>query len=72
MRKLLTRNAVCVCLGEEVGVGFERTESERESNPATSGRRVTTAWHMQVGAEHRVVSRNPEMKTPNRERLGVE
>ncbi|GAP66864.1 hypothetical protein MBSD_n2179 [Mizugakiibacter sediminis] len=31
-----------------------------------AGGRRTTAWHMQICAEPRVVSRNPEMKTPNR------
>ncbi|HMO48882.1 MAG TPA: hypothetical protein PKB14_23020 [Rubrivivax sp.] len=36
-----------------------------ESNRATSVRRAATAWHMQIGAEPRVVSRNPETKTPN-------
>ena len=65
-RKSLTRNAFCVCRGEEVGAGFERTESARESNAPTSGRRVIAAWHMQIGAEPCVVSWNPEMKTPNR------
>ena len=46
--------------------GFERTESGSESNRATSRCRAATAWHMQIGAAPRVVSRNPEMKTPNR------
>lgn len=27
---------------------------------------AATSWHMQIGAELCVVSRNPEMKTPNR------
>jgi len=46
--------------------GLERTESRRESNRATSGRRSVTVWHMRIGAAPCVVSRNPEMKTPNR------
>jgi hypothetical protein len=40
MRKSLTRNAVCVRFRREVGAGFERTESRRESNLATSGGRA--------------------------------
>lgn len=58
--------AFCVCSGEEVSEGFERTESKRESNQATSARRAAMAWHMQICAEPRVASRNPETKTPNR------
>ncbi len=68
----LTHKAVCVRYGEEVGAGFERTESERESNRAVPGPHGTAAWHTQIGPQTRVVWRNPETKTPNRRRLGVE
>lgn len=61
-----------MCSGEEVGASFERTESQRQSNRATSGRRAATAWHRQIGAEPRVVSGKPELRTPNREWLGAE
>jgi hypothetical protein len=57
---------MCVRCGEEVGAGFERTECEGESNPATFGRPATGGWHRQIGAEPRAVSGNPETKTPNR------
>ncbi len=59
-RKSRPRKDACVRSGEEVGAGFERTESRRESNRATSGRRAATAWHMQIGAEPRVVSRDAD------------
>ena len=61
-----------MCSREEVGAGFERRESKRESNRATSGAYATLPWRTQIGAEPRVVLRNPEMKKPNRERLGAE
>lgn len=66
MCKSLRYKTICVRFRKQVGAGFERRESKRESNRATSGRRAAMAWHMQIGAARRVVSRNPEMKTPNR------
>ncbi len=68
---MLTHKAVCVCYREEVGAGFERTESERESNRVASGPQDTASWHTQNGAEPRVASRKVETKTPNRRGLGV-
>ncbi|OIQ85972.1 hypothetical protein GALL_321720 [mine drainage metagenome] len=64
--EVTVRKAACVCSGEEVGAGFERTESERESNRARSGAEVGDRRHRQNGPQPRVVSRNSEMKMPNR------
>ncbi len=45
---------------------LEENREPTRVEPGDSGRRAATAWHLPIGAEPCAVSRNPDMKTPNR------
>jgi hypothetical protein len=52
-------------------IARERGKVKAMKEGAASGF-FATAWHMQIGAAPCAVSRNPQMRTPSRLRLGVE
>jgi len=52
--KMLIRLGVCVCYGETVREGFERTESNTESNCALFGPMPGERWHTQNEPEPRM------------------
>lgn len=52
--KMLIRLEVCVCYGETVREGFERTESNTESNCALFSPMAGGPWHTQNEPEPRV------------------